>query len=362
MQRRNFLKTASLGAIATSSLAMPAIASSDKQLTMVTSWGRGLAGVHDAAQRFVDKVNEMDMGVSIELKAAGELVGAFDVFDAVESGQADLWHAAPYYFTGKHMAFGFFTSVPFGMTAEEYNIWFYNMGGRELADELFGEFDQVTMPAGNTGLQGGGWFRKEINAPEDFRGLKFRMPGLGGKVLSGMGASVINLPGSEVYQSLATGALDGTEWIGPWADEKAGFQEITKIYYTSGMHEPGASLTTTFNRYVWEDLSNAQRAMIESAAAEANAWNLGQFQSNNGAALQRLIDGGVLTLNFSDDVWTAMANAAAQMYAENMNDAMFKKIHDHYFSSMKQLSHWLSLSQGQYITQRNRVQNAGLVG
>ncbi len=366
MQRRDFLKKATLGAAAgvagASTLAAPALAGSHgKTLTMVTTWGRGLAGVHDAAQRFVDNINGADAGLTIDLKAAGELVGAFDVFDAVESGQADIWHGAPYYFVGKHPGFGFFTSVPFGMTAVEYNIWFDHMGGRELSDELFGEFGQIGLPAGNTGLQGGGWFRKEINSAADFQGLKFRMPGLGGKVISKMGASVQNIPGAEIYQALSTGAIDGTEWIGPWADEKIGFQEITKIYYTAGMHEPGASLMTVFSLDVWEGLTDGQRAVVTAAAAECDRWSLGQFQSNNGAALKRLIAAGVTPKEFNNEVWDGMANAATELYDETSDGALFDKIRSNYFESMSTLSGWMSLSEGQYIAQRNRVQSAGLI-
>ena len=184
MERRDFMKKAAVGAAAAGTISAPAIAQDKTKLTMVTSWGRGLAGVFDAAQRVADNVNAMSGGsLEIEIKAAGELVGAFEVFDAVSSGQADMYHAAQYYFVGQHPGFGFFTAVPFGMTPTEINNWYYLMGGRELHDELAAEFGMKGFLAGNTGLQAGGWFNKEINSPEDFQGLKFRMPGLGGQSL-----------------------------------------------------------------------------------------------------------------------------------------------------------------------------------
>ena len=220
MDRRSFLKNSALGgtAAAAATLAAPDYAQGKRTLTMVTTWGRGLAGVHDAAQRVADSITTMTDGMlTVDLKAAGELVGAFEVFDAVSYGQADMYHGADYYFVGQHPAYAFFTAVPFGMTAQELANWYYHAGGMEKHDELGQIFNLKSFLAGNTGAQAGGWYRQEINGPEDFNGLKFRMPGLGGKALGKLGASVQNLPGSEVYQALASGAIDGTEWIGQWA-------------------------------------------------------------------------------------------------------------------------------------------------
>src|SRR6056297_3648433 len=269
MDRRSFLKNTALGgsAAAATSLAAPAYAQGKRTLTLVTTWGRGLAGVHDAAQYAADAITAMSDGnLTVDLKAAGELVGAFEVFDAVSSGQADLYHAVDYYFMGQHPALSFFSQVPFGMTFQEFNNWFLHAGGRELADELYSIFGLKSFPAGNTGPQSGGWFAKEMNSVEDFQGLRFRMPGQGGQVMGKLGASVQNLPGAEVYQELASGAIDGTEWIGPWADEKAGFQETTKLYYTGGFHVPGPNLNLNVNRVVYESLTPSHHSIIENAA------------------------------------------------------------------------------------------------
>ncbi|MDF1801244.1 TRAP transporter substrate-binding protein [Thalassovita sp.] len=358
MDRRSFLKTSAFGgaAAATTTLAAPAYATGKRTLTMVTTWGRGLAGVFDAAQRVADNVTAMSDGqLTVDIKAAGELVGAFEVFDAVSSGQADMYHGADYYFVGQHPGYAFFTAVPFGMTAQELANWYYQDGGQELHDELGQIFGLKSFLAGNTGAQAGGWYSKEINGPEDFNGLKFRMPGLGGKALGKLGASVQNIPGSEVYQALSSGAIDGTEWIGPWADEKAGFQEITKIYYTAGFHEPGAGLSVATNRDVFESLSPAHQKIIETASAECHQWNLSQFLANNGAALQRLQAGGVKMMEFPDSVWDAFGKASQEVLAENMNDELFKKIHDSAMASMKSSSAWLKRSSGAYTAQRDRV-------
>jgi len=358
MDRRSFLKNSALGgsAAAATALAAPAYAQGKRKLTMVTSWGRGLAGVFDAAQKTADNINAMSDGsLEVEVKAAGELVGAFEVFDAVTSGQADMYHAADYYFINQHPGFAFFTGVPFGMTATELNNWYYHGNGMGLHHELGEIFGLKSFLAGNTGTQAGGWFKKEVTGPEDFNGLKFRMPGLGGRVIGNMGASVQNLPGAEVYQALASGAIDGTEWIGPWADEKAGFQEITKFYYTAGMHEPAAGLSVATNLDVFESLTPSQQAMIEVAAGHANVWNLSQYLNNNGAALQRLQAGGVKVLEFPDSVWDAMFEASKAVYAEFMDDELFAKINDDYFASMADSSGWLTKSIGAYRAQRDRV-------
>ena len=358
MDRRSFLRTTALGgtAAAATSLAAPAVASGKVKLTMVTAWGRGLAGVFDAAQHSADLINTMSDGtLEIEIKAAGELVGAFEVFDAVTSGQADMYHAADYYFISQHPAFAYFTAIPFGMTATEMNNWYYHGNGRKYHDELGEIFGLKSFIAGNTGTQAGGWFRKEINGPEDFNGLKFRMPGLGGKALGHLGASVQNIPGSEVYQALSSGALDGTEWIGPWADEKAGFQEITKFFYTAGFHEPGAGLSLATNLDVFNGLSKSHQKIIETAAAATNLWSLSQFLMNNGSALQRLQAGGVKLLEFPDSVWDAFGEGSKKVTEEFMGDDLFAEIMKDYQESMRASSGWLTRSAGAYRIQRDRV-------
>jgi TRAP-type mannitol/chloroaromatic compound transport system substrate-binding protein len=358
MDRRSFLRTTALGggAAAATTLAAPAYAQGKRTLTLVTTWGRGLAGVHDAAQRCADTITAMSDGMlTVDLKAAGELVGAFEVFDAVTSGQADMYHGADYYFVNQHPGYAYFTAVPFGLTAQELVNWYYYDGGHELHDELGQIFGLKSFLAGNTGAQAGGWFSKEINGPEDFQGLKFRMPGLGGQALGKMGASVQNLPGAEVYQALASGAIDGTEWIGPWADEKAGFQEITKFYYTAGFHEPGAGLSLATNRDVFDSLSPAHQKIIEIASAEAHQNNLAQFLANNGAALQRLQAGGVKVLEFPETVWDAMGSAASETLEQYMGDELFARIRNSAEASMKASSNWITRSEGAYRAQRDRV-------
>jgi TRAP-type mannitol/chloroaromatic compound transport system substrate-binding protein len=355
MDRRSFLTTSALGAGA-SALAAPAIAQGNRTLTLVTTWGRGLAGVHDSAQYCADAITAATDGqLTVDLKAAGELVGAFEVFDAVSSGQADMYHGVDYYFLSNDPSLAFFSQIPFGMTFMEFANWFYHDGGRELADELYPIFGLKMFPAGNTGPQSGGWFDRQINSPEDFQGLAFRMPGQGGQVLGKLGSSVQNLPGAEVYQALSSGAIQGTEWIGPWADEKAGFQEISKIYYPAGFHEPGPNLSLNLNLDVWESLTPAQQRTIEEVARASNLWTMSLFMANNGAALQRLQSGGVNLYEFPDTVWDAFGQAAEEVMQEGMGDDFYKRVYDSYQSSLASSANWSSRSQGAFTTQRDRV-------
>lgn len=358
MDRRSFLRTSALGgtAAAASTLAAPAYAQGKRVLTMVQSWPRGFAVLDDAANYLEKMVGDMSDGtLTIDKKAPGELVGALEVFDAVSSGQADMYHSADYYFLGQHPGYAYFTAVPFGGTAQELTNWYLHGGGQELHDELGQIFNLKSHLAGNSGSQSGGWFRKEIKSAADFNGLKFRMPGLGGKVLGKLGASVQNIPGGELYQALSSGALDGLEWVGPFADERAGFQEVAKVYYTAGFHEPGSGLALGTNLDVWNDLSKQHQAIISNAAMATTHTQLAETLANNGAALKRLQAQGVKTLQFSDDVWDAFGAASKEVMDENMGDPLFAKIRASFEESMAASSSWINKSDGYYVAQRNRV-------
>ena len=351
MRRRTFLAAASGGA-----LAAPAIASGRKRLLMATSWGRGLAGVFESAEYCARLIESASDGrLSVDVKAAGERFGAFEVFDAVREGRADLYHSADYYFLERHPGYAFFTTVPFGMTAMELGDWYYHGGGHQLHRELGEAFGLVGFLAGNTGAQGGGWFRRPIGAVADFQGIRFRMPGLGGEVLKALGATVLSLPGAEVYQHLSTGALDGAEWIGPWTDEKAGFQEIAKHYYAAGFHEPGTGFTLGVNRDVFLELSAADQKLIEVAAAASHQWTLHLFNNRNAGALGRLAANGVEIHQFPDEVWDAFGAATGGVMARYDSDPLYARIRDSYVSSMRKSSAWESRSTRAYVRQRDRI-------
>jgi TRAP-type mannitol/chloroaromatic compound transport system substrate-binding protein len=361
MDRRSFLRTSALGgaAAATTTLAAPAYAQGNRTLTMVTSVPDGFAIFDDAAQMAATIITEMTDGqLTIEKMPAGSLVGAFEVFDAVSAGQADLYHSAEYYFLNQHPGFAFFTAVPFGMTGVEMLAWYYHKGGMELHQNLASLFNLKPFLCGNTAMQPGGWFNSEITSAEDLQGLRFRMPGQGGQVLGVLGASVQNIPGGEIYQALASGQIDGAEWIGPFADERLGFQEVTPIYYTSGFHEPGSALSLSMNLDVWESLTPAQQRIVEVACEATHANNLGMSWAENGAALARLVSEGVQVRQFPDDVWDAFGRASAEVREANMGDPLYAEIAESYFAAQAETSAWWEIGDGEYIRQRNRV-NAG---
>lgn len=358
MDRRSFLRSSALGgtAAAATGLAAPALAQGGRTLTMVTTWPRGLAGVWDSVERFANNVADITDGqLVIDAKGAGELVGALESFDAVTAGQADIYHGADYYWVNQHPAWAFFTAVPFGMTAPELMTWYYGQGGMAKHHELGEIFGIRAFLAGQTAAQGGGWYRKEIKTPEDFQGLKFRMPGLGGKALGEMGASVQNLPGGEIYQALSTGALDGTEWIGPWSDERLGLQEVCDYYYPAGFHEPGAGLSVGVNLDVFNELTPSQQRAIEVAAGEAHQHNYALFIANNGPAMKRLQQAGTQTMEFSPEIWDAFGAASKTVLGSFMDDDIFADIHDHAMNALAESSSWMQLSDSFYTQQRNRV-------
>ena len=358
MDRRSFLKTSALGGAgaAAGTLAAPAIAQGRRTLTMVTSVPDGFAIFDDAAQLLADYITQMSDGqLTVEKNPAGSLVGAFEVFDAVSAGQADMYHSADYYFLNQHPAYAFFTAVPFGMTAQELANWYYHRGGYELHNELSSLFNIKSFLAGQTAMQPGGWFNKEINSADDLQGLRFRMPGQGGQVLGRLGASVQNIPGGEIYQALSSGAIDGAEWIGPFVDERLGFQEITNIYYAAGFHEPGSALSTAMNLDVFESLTPAQQKIVEVAARAVYMDNLSLSLAENGAALARLQSEGVTVRQFPEDVWDAFGRASAEVREENMDDPIYKKVADSYFASLEESASWFEIGDGEYMRQRNRV-------
>jgi TRAP-type mannitol/chloroaromatic compound transport system substrate-binding protein len=359
MDRRSFIKKAGFATGAAGAVAAfpaPAISQGRETLTMVTTWPRGLAGVWDSVERFSNSVADITDGtLTIDAKASGELVGALESFDAVSSGQADAYHGADYYWIGQHPALAFFTAVPFGMTAPEMMVWYYAGDGMKLHHEVGEIFGLRSFIAGQTGAQGGGWFRKEMTSVEDFQGLKFRMPGLGGQTVAKLGASVQTLPASEIYQALSSGALDGTEWIGPWSDEKLGLQEVAKHYYPAGFHEPGAALSVAVNLDRFNALSPQHQRAIEVAAADAHQANYALFIANNGPALQRLLAAGVQTHEFSDEIWDAFFAASQEVLASYMDDELFKKVNDSAMASMRDTAAWTSLSDSAYVAQRSRV-------
>jgi TRAP-type mannitol/chloroaromatic compound transport system substrate-binding protein len=360
MKRRDLLKGAAgaAGGVAAATLAAPAIAQERIEINMVATWGRDFPGLGTGAQRFASRLEAMTDGrMKVNYYAAGERVKAFDSFDEVASGNAQMYHGAEYYWKGKHPGFAYFTSVPFGLTYTEMNAWIRFGGGQELWDKLSAEFGVKGLMCGNTGVQMGGWFRKEINSVDDLKGLKMRMPGLGGDVMAKLGASPVSLPGGQIYENLVSGAIDATEWVGPWNDEIMKFYEAAKYYYFPGMHEPGAMLAVGTNKKFWDGLSNSDQEIIKAAAATENDVMMSEYNAKNGDALARLVnDHGVEVREFNDDIYDAFGEAADEVFAGVVaHSDQAKEIHESFVTARANIGAWAKLSDQAYVSQRNRV-------
>ena len=359
--RRKFIKAAAatgVAAVAASSLAAPAVAADRVDIAMVTTWPRDFPGLGTGAQRFAQRLTDMSDGrFQVQYFASGERVKAFDSFDEVASGNAQMYHAADYYWKGKHKAWGYFTAVPFGLTYTEFNAWIRFAGGQALWDEVGDAFGLKNFVCGNTGVQMGGWFNKKIKSAKDLKGLKMRIPGFGGEVMAKLGASPISLPGGQIYENLVSGAIDATEWVGPWNDEIMKFQEAAKYYYYPGMHEPGSALAAGCNKSWLTSLSKSDQLMIECAAAMENDVMMAEYNAKNGAALNRLInDHGVKLEQFSDKVYDAFAKGAEEVFAEvQAENDLFSRTHASFLKARKDIGSWTNLSDSPYIRQRNRA-------
>ena len=361
MQRREILKKGLVGlggVAAASTIAAPAIAKERVEIAMVATWGRDFPGLGTGAQRFAKRLSDMSDGrIHVTYYAAGERVKAFDSFDEVASGNAQMYHGAEYYWKGKHPGWAYFTSVPFGLTYTEMNAWIRFGGGQELWDELGADYGLKGLMCGNTGVQMGGWFRKEMNSVDDFKGLKMRMPGLGGDVLAKLGGSPVSLPGGQIYENLISGSIDATEWVGPWNDEIMKFYEAAKFYYYPGMHEPGAMLACGMNKTWWDGLSKSDQMMIEAASSMENDVMMSEYNYKNGAALKRLInDQGVKLRQFNDDIYDGFAEASEEVFAEVQEHSdLANRIHQSFVTARTDIGAWAEISDQAYLQQRNRA-------
>ncbi len=332
----------------------PAIIRNRRKFNMVTTWPKGLPGLGRAAERVAERVAAMtDGAMEIKVFAAGELVPAFESFDAVSNGSADMYHGAEYYWTAKSTAFPFFTAVPFGMTAQELIGWIDFGGGQALWDELSGQFNIKAFQGANTGHQMGGWFRREIKSLNDFVGLKMRIPGQGGDVLRALGGSAVALAGGEIYQALQTGAIDATEWVGPWNDFSLGFHREAPFYYGPGFHEPGAGLAVGINRKVWDSLNPSEQNVMQTACEAVNHISLGEFTYQNAVHLDLLQrEHGTQLKSFPADVVARMAEAAKDVRAASGKDGLEKRIYESFEASLIKMRGWARVSDGAYYTAR----------
>ena len=367
MERRDFLRKAGLaaaGAVAAGAglagcaqqkeeeAAGPAVQPKKTyEWKMVTTWPPNLPVLQTGAERFAKRVAEVTNGqIKIEVFAGGELVPPLGVFDAVSEGTVEVGSGAAYYWAGKVPAAQWFSAVPFGFNAQGINAWFYGGGGLELWEEVYAPFNVIPRPQGNTGVQMGGWFRKDMNTIDDFKGLKMRIPGLGGKVISKAGGTVVLLPGGEIFTSLERGVLDATEWVGPLHDLRMGFYKAAKNYYYPGWHEPGTCLEVMFNKKAYESLPVELQRILDTVAAETNLWSLCQFEAGNGAALQTLIsEHNVNLVPFPDQLMADLRVLAEETLEEEAEkDPMSRKVHEAFKKFKAQVGVWGSISEDAY--------------
>lgn len=369
MNRREFLqtvatRTAAAGALGfaagcgaqTAGIATPApeaIAQDSSLPTinwqMATSWPVALDTIFGGAQTVADRVAALSGGkFTIEARAAGELAPGLQVLDVVEQGAVPIGHTASYYYVGKTPATAFGTALPFGFNDRQQNAWLYEAGGLEMLQQMYAErFNVIQFPAGNTGVQMGGWFNKEINSTADLEGLKMRIPGLGGQVMAKLGVNVQVLPGGEIFQALQTGTIDAAEWVGPYDDEKLGFQQAAQFYYYPGWWEPGPTLEIQVNLDEWNNLPQEYQEILKSAAYEANVTMMARYDAKNPAALQNLTSSGDVTLlPFPDDVMALAEEASFELYDEfAASDTDFKSILDEWNLFRDAIYQWHSLAE-----------------
>ncbi len=328
MKRRDFLKVSATGA-AVAAVASPAIAQSSPEVKwrMTSSFPKSLDTIYGGAETMAKYVSEMTDGkFQIQVFAAGEIVPGLQALDATSNGTVEMSHTVSYYYVGKDPTFAIYASVPFGLNARQQNSWLYQGGGNELANEFFKKFQVVGFPCGNTGTQMGGWFRKEIKTVADLSGLKFRIGGLAGQVLQKVGVVPQQLAGGDIYPALEKGTIDAAEWVGPYDDEKLGFQKVAKYYYYPGFWEGGPTVHAFANLDKWNSLPKSYQAIVTAATTYANTWMAARYDLQNPSALKRLVAGGTQLRPFTNEVLEACLKATNELWSEiSAKNTDFKK-------------------------------------
>lgn len=353
MKRRDVLAGAGLAGAAFSFPA-PAIAQGIRQLTMVTDWPEG-PGILASARRLAQTITEASQGrIRIEVSASGAVVRPFQTFDAVQSGVADMFHSHIGFFEKKSPAFHFFSVVPYGFTADEIFAWVHFGGGQTLWDQLTGEFNIKALLCCSPGAQMGGWFVNEIASIEDFKGLRYRMAGLGAEVYRRLGAIVVLLPGAEIVTALRSGAIDACEWIGPWLDTTMGLHKAARFYYYPGWHEPGSALALGINKRVWESFDKGDQHLIQAAAASEYVVSLAEFNANNALALLQLQTGGRVEIRkFDDAMLRTFAEISKDVVAQaGSGDELSAKIYQSYVQFRSTIGDWNKVAEGGYLSIR----------
>jgi TRAP-type mannitol/chloroaromatic compound transport system substrate-binding protein len=365
VSRRKFIKTAGaggIGAAAAASIAAPAIAQSSPEIKwrLAASWPKSLDTLYGSVEYFAKRVAEItENKFQIQVFAAGEIVPGLQVLDAVQAGNVEAGHTAAYYYFGKDVALTFGTDLPWGMNSRMKNAWFVHGGGQKLFDEFLRTKYGITgFIGGSTNCQMGGWFRKEINKPDDLKGLKFRIGGFAGLIAQRVGVVPQQLAGGDIYPALEKGTLDACEWVGPYDDEKLGFYKVAKYYYYPGWWEPGSTVHYMFNVAKWNELPKHYQAAAHAAAGEAGVWMTSKYDAENPAALKRLVAGGAVLKPFPAEVMDVCHKAAMDLYTElNAKNEWFKKIYDHFTAFQKDQYLWWQVADYTMDTYQIRYRN-----
>ena len=336
--------------------ATPAAPQKIYEWRMVTTWPKNLPGMGIAPETMAKKIKTMSNGrLDIKVYGAGEIVPALEVFEAVSQGTVQMGHGAAYYWKGKVPIAQFFTALPFGLTAQEINGWLFHGGGMELWRELYAKYNLVPVAGGNTGVQMAGWFNKEINSLDDLKGMKMRIPGLGGEVFSRVGGTAVNLPGGEIFTSMQTGVIDATEWVGPYNDLAFGLHQVAKYYYYPGWQEPGPNLELIINKEAWDGLPPDLQAIVENASLVVSADLLAEYTARNNAALRELVDiHGVELRQLPADVLQRIRKISYAMTEEivDPDDELANRIYNSYQTYRDGVLSYHEISERAYINAR----------
>ncbi len=366
MDRRSFLTKAAIGGVGAAgaaALAAPAIAQTNPQVTwrLTSSFPNSLDTIYGAAETMSKYVSAMTDGAfNIQVFAAGEIVPGLQAAEATSSGTVEACHTASYYFWGKDPTYALGTTVPFGLNYRQMNAWLYYGGGIDLLNEFFATQNLFYMPCGNTGVQMGGWYRKEINSLADLQGLKMRIGGFAGKVIEKLGVVPQQIAGGDIYPSLEKGTIDAAEWVGPYDDEKLGFYKVAPYYYYPGWWEGGPTLSTMVNSAKWAELPPTYQEVLKTACEAANSNMMASYDYKNPAALRALVANGTQLRPFPQDVMQAAFDASREVYAEvSASNPAFKKIWESQVAYMKDAYLWAQIAEYTYDTNMMVQQQAG---
>jgi TRAP-type mannitol/chloroaromatic compound transport system substrate-binding protein len=350
MQRRKFLKTAGLGAAATA-FAAPAIAqNAEVRWRLASSFPKNLDTLYGAAEYMAKLVSDMSGGkFQIRVFGPGEVVPPLAVVDAVQENTVEMAHTASYYFVGKDPTFAFDASVPFGLNSRQMNAWLYHGGGRVLMNEFFRDYNIYAIPCGNTGAQMGGWFRKEIKTVNDLKGLKYRIGGFAGNILTKLGVVPQQLAGGDIYPALEKGTIDAAEWVGPYDDEKLGFNKVAPYYYYPGWWEGSTNISAYVNIKQWESLSPEFKAILEAACGQTAIYSQAKYDAQNPEALKKLIANKTLLRSFSREIMDACLKTANDVYAEtSAANPRFKKVYEAFRDFRDEQFQWFRVAENTY--------------